>query len=81
MLFRSGDPKRALAPLTKACESVEAEDDDSAFILRSNCFTKLGLYREADQDADAALNLDHTSVRYYLRMKKSARNKTANIKI
>ena len=62
-ILRAGDPKRALIPLTRACESLEAEDDDTPHMMRSNCYTKLGLYEQADEDADTVLNMNPNSVR------------------
>lgn len=56
--IRSGDPSRALVPLSKACQSIEAEDDDTPFVMRSKSFTKLGLYQEADEDADIILKMN-----------------------
>ena len=43
--YRGGDPKRAIVYLSHACQA-STEEKEEPYMLRSQCFTKLGMYEE-----------------------------------
>ena len=48
--------------MTKACDTVP-DDNIEPYMFRSQCYTKLGLYDEADIDADSVLGICPVSVK------------------
>lgn len=59
--LKNGEPKRALFYLNKASGSVP--DDETLYVLRSQCHRMLGNYDAADADADRSLRNNPFSVK------------------
>ena len=67
IFFRKGDAERALMYFNKAAAIMTEGNFEYSlfelFILRSQCFCKMGNFVDADRDAEYALNLDPHSVK------------------